>query len=146
MATPDVRKAIESFDGTSIPVEFARREAIARKKFEEQMGEERKKRPKSGLGFLSTALGVKPLQQMEGEANPAEGFAQGKMLQDQARERGQRNYEALEKMIREEGEKWLKEEAANEEMMKQEGMKQMKGSLTGFFGAPGPGSKPEGAS
>jgi import inner membrane translocase subunit TIM50 len=147
MGTPDVRKAITSFEGTYLPVEFARREAIARKKFEEQMTEERKKRPKSGLGMLSSALGVKPLtMQMDGEISPAEAFAQGKMLQDQARERGQRNYEALEKMIREEGEKWLKEEAANEEAMKQEGMKQMKSGLTGFFGVPGSGSKPEGAS
>lgn len=146
MATPDVRKAIKSFEGTYIPTEFAKREAIARKKFEEQMAEEQKRRPKSGLGFLSTALGVKPMQQLEGEVNPAEAFAQGKMLQDQARERGQRNYEALEKMIREEGEKWLKDEAANEEMMKQEGMKQMKSGLTGFFGVPPTESKPDGAS
>jgi import inner membrane translocase subunit TIM50 len=58
------------------------------------------------------------------------------MLIDLARERGQKNYEALEKMIREEGEKWLKEEAAHEEMAKQEGMKAMKSGLTGFFGVP----------
>ena len=151
MATPDVRTAIKSFEGTNLPEEFAKREAIARKKFEAQMAEERKKRPKSGLAYLSKSLGVnKPMMQVEGELSPAEAFAQGKMLQDQARERGQRNYEALEKMIREEGEKWLKEEAANEELMKQEGMRQMKSGLTGFFGAPSSPptttSKPEGTS
>lgn len=137
----DVRKAIESFKGTHIPTEFAEREAIARKKFEAQLAEERKKRPKSGLGFINKALGVKPMPMMEGEQSPAEAFAQGKMLQDVARERGQRNYEALEKMIREEGEKWLKEEAAHEEMAKQEGMKAMKSGLTGFFGVPTNSSK-----
>jgi mitochondrial import inner membrane translocase subunit TIM50 len=136
----DVRKAIASFAGTHIPTEFAAREAIARRKFEAQMAEERKKRPKSGLGFLSNALGVKNMPMIEGEQSAAEAFAQGKMLQDQARERGQRNYERLEQLIREEGEKWLKEEATHEEMAKQEGMKAMKSGLTGFFGAPG--SKP----
>ena len=141
MGYSDVRKAIESFKGTYIPTEFAEREAFARKKFEAQLAEERKRRPKSGLGFINKALGVKPMPMMEGEQSPAEAFAQGKMLQDMARERGQRNYEALEKMIREEGEKWLKEEAAHEEMAKQEGMKAMKSGLTGFFGVPTDGSK-----
>jgi import inner membrane translocase subunit TIM50 len=145
MATGDVRKAIKSFDGTHIPTEFAAREAVARKKFHSQMAEERAHRPKSGLGFLSNALGVKPQPMMEGEQSAAEAFSQGKMLQDQARERGQRNYEALEKMIREEGEKWLKEEAAHEEMAKQEGMKAMKSGLTGFFGVPSGSEKPQGS-
>ena len=70
----------------------------------------------------------------DGEQTPAEAFAQGKMLQDQARERGQRNYEALEKEIRENGEKWLKEEQMHEEKAKEEGMKAMKSGFTGWFG------------
>jgi import inner membrane translocase subunit TIM50 len=77
----------------------------------------------------------------DGEQSPAEAFAQGKMLQDQARERGQRNYEALEKEIRENGEKWLKEEAAQEEKMKEEGMKAMKTGFTSWLpggGGPAP--------
>jgi mitochondrial import inner membrane translocase subunit TIM50 len=136
MGYRDIREVLKTFEGTYIPAEFAKREAIARKKFEEQMAEERKKRPHSGLGVLNKVLGVKSMHMMmePGELTPAEAFAQGKMLQDQARERGQKNYEALEKMIREEGEKWLKEEAAYEEMAKQEGMKAMKSGLTGFFG------------
>jgi import inner membrane translocase subunit TIM50 len=141
MAYQDVRKALDSFKGTHIPTEFAKREAIARKKFQAQLAEEQKKKPKSGLGFINKALGVKNMPMYEGEQTPAEAFAQGKMLQDIARERGQRNYEALEKMIREEGEKWLREEAAAEEAAKQEGMKAMKSGLTGFFGVPA-GGKP----
>lgn len=133
MAIPDVRNAIKSFEGTHIPSEFAKREAIARKKFNEQMAEEKKKKPKSGLSFLGGALGMKP-QTMDGEQSIGEGMAQGKMLQDLARERGQREYERLEKMIREEGAKWLAEEAANEEKMKEEAMKGMKNSFTGLFG------------
>ncbi len=85
---------------------------------------------------MNSLLGIKPQSAFEGEQSASEAFSQGKMLQDQARERGQKNYEALEKMIREEGEKWLKEEAANEELAKQEGMKAMKSGLTGFFGVP----------
>jgi mitochondrial import inner membrane translocase subunit TIM50 len=144
MGYRDVREVLKTFEGTYIPTEFAKRETVARKKFEEQMAEERKRRPHSGPGFFSSALGVKPMNAMmtePGELSPAEAFAQGKMLQDQARERGQRNYEALEKMIREEGEKWLKEEAAHEEMAKREGMKAMKSGLTGFFGMPPSNSK-----
>jgi import inner membrane translocase subunit TIM50 len=136
----DVRKALKSFEGTHIPTEFAAREAIARKKFEAEMAEERKRRPKSSLGLLSSALGMKQGPMYEGEQSAAEAFAQGKTLLDQARERGQKNYEHLEKMIQEQGEQWLKEEAANEELAKQEGMKAMKSGLTGFFGVPG--SKP----
>ncbi|KAJ3526710.1 hypothetical protein NM208_g11057 [Fusarium decemcellulare] len=58
----------------------------------------------------------------EGEQNPNEAFAQGKMLQDIARERGQRNYQELEKQIRENGEKWLKEEAEMMEKAQKEAM------------------------
>ena len=138
MAYDDVRKAIKSFEGTHIPTEFARREAVARKKFQDQIEEEKKKRPKrSGMGLLGNALGIKPggMMMMDpSEQTPAEAFAQGKMLQDQARERGQRNYEALEKEIRENGEKWLKEEAMHEERAKEEGMKAMKSGFSGWFG------------
>ncbi|KAG9228912.1 putative mitochondrial import inner membrane translocase subunit tim50 [Amylocarpus encephaloides] len=142
MAYTDVRKALKSFEGTHIPTEFARREAIARKKFQDGLAEEKKKRPKhSGSGFLANALGIKPQGMMmtdPNETTASEAFAQGKMLQDLARERGQRNYEALEKEIRENGEKWLKEEAAHEEKAKEEGMKQMKSGFMGFFGSSGP--------
>ncbi|KAJ5037492.1 uncharacterized protein L3040_007666 [Drepanopeziza brunnea f. sp. 'multigermtubi'] len=140
MATPDVRKAISSFEGKHIPTEFARREAIARKKFHEQIAEEKKQRPKrSGVGMFSNALGIKHQNMMMDPADqsPAEAFAQGKMLQDQARERGQRNYEALEKEIRENGEKWLKEEAMLEEKAKEEGMKAMKSGFTSYLGGGG---------
>lgn len=143
MNPSDVRVALKSFEGTHIPTEFARREAIARKKFEVEMAEERQRQPKSALGFLSNALGVKQGPMYEGEQSTAEAFAQGKTLLDQARERGQKNYEQLEKMIREQGEQWLKEEAANEELAKQEGMKAMKSGLTGFFGVPGSKSSTE---
>lgn len=138
MAYSDVRKAIASFEGKHIPTEFAKREAVARKKFQEQIEEEKKKRPKhSGVGFLGNALGIKHQSMMMDptEQTPSEAFAQGKMLQDQARERGQKNYEMLEREIRENGEKWLKEEAALEERAKEEATKAMKTGFTGWFGS-----------
>jgi import inner membrane translocase subunit TIM50 len=137
MQYPDVRKTLEAFQGKHIPTEFAKREAIARKKFQAQLAEEQKKRPKhSGVGFLGNALGIKHQNMMmdPSEQTPAEAFAQGKMLQDQARERGQRNYELLEKEIRENGAKWLAEEAALEEKAKEEATKAMKSGFTGWFG------------
>lgn len=136
MQYADVRKAIKSFEGTHIPTEFAKREATARKKFQEQLAEERKKHGKrgGGVGLLGNALGIKPGGMMVTDPNEqslADALAQGKMLQDLARERGQKNYEAFEKEIRENGAKWLKEEAEMEEKAKEEGLKAMKSGMTG---------------
>ncbi|TGO10293.1 hypothetical protein BTUL_0139g00200 [Botrytis tulipae] len=136
MQYADVRKALKSFEGTHIPTEFAKREAIARKKFQAQLAEERKKHGKrgGGVGLLGSALGIKPGGMMVTDPNEqslADALAQGKMLQDLARERGQKNYEAFDKEIRENGAKWLKEEAEMEERAKEEGLKAMKSGMTG---------------
>ncbi|TAQ86898.1 hypothetical protein B7494_g4780 [Chlorociboria aeruginascens] len=143
MNVPDVRKALASFEGKHIPTEFAEREAMTRKKFQEQLAEEKKlrKRP-SGMGMLGAALGLKNTSMMvmdPSEQSPSEAYAQGKMLQDQARERGQRYYEYLEKEIKENGEKWLKDEAEALEKSKEEEMKAMRSGFTNWFS----GSKPE---
>lgn len=141
MQYSDVRKVLKSFEGQHIPTEFARREAIARKEFNAKLEQQKSKHKKpSGLAALGSAFGLKSSNMSmtvapEGELNPTEAFAQGKMLQDIARERGQRNYELLEKEIRENGEKWLKEEAAMMEKAQQEAMNSMfKGGLFGMSG------------
>ena len=139
----DVRKVLQSFDGKHIPTEFARREAIARAEFQKQL-EAHGRRPKAGktggagIGGLGALLGLKSsnmavMQPVDGEPDVASQIAQGKMLQDIARERGQRTYEMMEKEIRENGEKWLKEEAAMQEKMQQEAMQSMKQSFTSWF-------------
>ena len=139
----DVRKVIKSFDGKHIPSEFARREAVARAEFNKQLEAQKGKRTSKsqggGMGMLSNMLGLKPSNMSltvlpDGEENPTEAFAKGKMLQDIARERGQRNYELIEKEIRENGEKWLKEEAELMEKAQKEAMKSMQSSFTGWFG------------
>jgi len=139
----DVRKVLKSFDGKHIPAEFARREAIARAEFNKQLeaqkGKSVGKAKTGGISSLSSLLGLKPSNMSlmvgpEGEENPAEAFAKGKMLQDIARERGQRNYEILEKEIRENGEKWLKEEQEMQEKAQKEAMKSMQSSFTSWFG------------
>ncbi|KAI9924752.1 hypothetical protein ASPWEDRAFT_51512 [Aspergillus wentii DTO 134E9] len=135
MGVEDVRPVLKSFDGTFIPAEFAKREKIMREKFQKELAEEQKKRPRSGMGTLAAALGVKSSRTLDGEQSPSEGLAQGKMLWDQIHERGQKNYELIEREIRENGEKWLAEMAAEEEKARQEQMKYMKGSFTSMFGA-----------
>jgi import inner membrane translocase subunit TIM50 len=142
----DVRKVLKSFDGKHIPTEFARREAIARAEFNKQLEAQGgrsatagAKKAGGGMGKISSLLGLKPTNMSlmvgpEGEENPAEAFAKGKMLQDIARERGQRNYELLEKEIRENGEKWLREEAEMQEKAQKEAMKSMQSSFTSWFG------------
>lgn len=140
----DVRKVLKSFEGKDIPTEFARREAIARAEFEKQLATQRRGRPKQGgggIGGLGSLLGLKSsnmsvMVPADGELNVAEQLAQGKMLQDIARERGQKTYEMMEKEIRENGENWLKEEAAMQEKMQQEAMQNMKQSFTGWFVTP----------
>ncbi|KAI9369128.1 import inner membrane translocase subunit tim-50 mitochondrial precursor [Aspergillus egyptiacus] len=138
MGVEDVRPVIKSFEGQNIPIEFAKREKAMRERFQKELEEEQKKRPKRGVGSLASALGLKSTRALDGES-PSEGLQEGKMLWDQIRERGQKNYEMIEKEIRENGEKWLAEMAAEEERLRQEQMESMKGSLTGFFG----GSKKE---
>ncbi|KAL2000789.1 hypothetical protein VTN02DRAFT_2634 [Thermoascus thermophilus] len=136
MGIEDVRPVLKSFEGTNIPIEFAKREKAMRERFQKQLAEEQAKRPKAGVGGLASLLGLKPA----GDAGAA-GAEQGKMLWDRIREQGQKNYEMIEKEIRENGEKWLAEMAAEEEKLRQEQMKSMKSGFTSFFGAGGDSKK-----
>ena len=135
MGFSDTRSVLKSFEGKHIPTEFAAREKIAREKFQQQLAEERGSRNKRvGKGFMNRVLGIQPGMGLEGgEQSPAEAFEQGKMLQDQIRERGQKQYEALEKEIRENGDKWLQEMAAETKKMTDEQMKGMKNSVASVF-------------
>ncbi|KAI0409931.1 NIF-domain-containing protein [Xylaria palmicola] len=139
MEYKDVREVLKSFKGKHIPTEFARREAIARAEFQKQLEGQKRKRP-SGMGALGNMLGLKGnmsmMQPVDGEISPAEAFAQGKMLQDIIRERGQRNYEMMEKQIQENGEQWLKEAQQMQEQQQAEAMNSMKSSFTGWFRPP----------
>ncbi|KAK4187938.1 mitochondrial import inner membrane translocase [Podospora australis] len=138
MQYDDTRKVLKSFEGKDIPVEFARREALARAEHQRRLGAKANKPQGGGLGWLSSHLGLKPSNLSltvapEGEENPSEAFAKGKMLQDIARERGMRNYLMLEEEIRKNGEKWLKEEQEMQEKAQKEAMKSMKTSFFGWF-------------
>ena len=140
MGIDDVRTVLKSFEGKSIPEEFARREASAREKFNEQLAVERAKAPKRSLGSLfGNSLGIKGgpapggMVLQDGQS-VAEGLAQGKMLSDQIREQGQKQYEHLEKQIREHGAQWLKEEEDEQKRLMEASMKEMKGSAFNWFG------------
>ena len=139
MQYSDVRKVIKSFEGTHIPTEFARREALARAEHNKRVKAQSSRG--GGISWLSSHLGLKPSNMSlmvapEGEENPQEAFAKGKMLQDIARERGIRNYLMLEEEIRKNGEKWLKEEQEVMEKAQKEAMKSMKTSFFGWFTPP----------
>lgn len=94
MGTEDVRPVLKSFEGTLIPEEFARRESLAREKFNAQLEAERKGRPRRSLGSLAGSLGIKGVGAQGGGMvladgqSVSEGLAQGKMLSDQIREQG----------------------------------------------------------
>ncbi|KAK2797564.1 mitochondrial inner membrane protein required for protein import [Emmonsiellopsis sp. PD_5] len=133
MGIEDVRPVLKSFEGKNIPVEFAKREKAMREKFEKQLAEERAKKPKYSVSGLTSLLGVKPTGPVIDGIDPS-GLEQGKMLWDQIRERGQMHYQMIDKEIRENGDKWLAEMAAEEKKAMDEQMKGMKGSVTGWFG------------
>jgi import inner membrane translocase subunit TIM50 len=94
----DVRPILKSFDGTDAPAEYARREAVARAKFEEEWH-----RSNKANSWASSFLGVKPPSQ------PAP-----MMPVDYIRQEGQKGYEAFQKYLAENGEKMLAEEKARE--------------------------------
>jgi len=149
MGVPDVRQAIKSFEGKDIPTEFALREARAREAFHRDLEARKAKTGKFNLGkAVMGGLGLKGNQGglvVPDGQSVAEGFEQGKMLSDLYRERGQRQYEAMEKELRENGEKWLKEMAEEEKRFMDEQMKSMKTGMFGFLGGGGgaPQQKPE---
>jgi mitochondrial import inner membrane translocase subunit TIM50 len=130
MGFDDARTVLKSFDGKFIPAEFARREKLLREKFEaERKMKGGKPRKSLGLG------GLFKQQSPDGLPSTEDAMAEGKMLWDVIRERGQRNYMEIEKNIREEGAKWLAEREAEEKRMQEEAMKNMtRGGLGGWFG------------
>jgi len=132
MGFDDARAVLKSFDGKYIPVEFARRERLLREKFEAQQAEKRKK-PRKSVGGLGSLFGVKQ-QSPDGMQSLEEASAEGKMIWDQIRERGQKQYEAFEQKIKEEGAKWLAEREAEEKKYQEEAMKGMKQGVFGWFG------------
>jgi len=141
MGFDDSRTVLKSFEGKYIPAEFARRETLLREKFEAQQAEKNKgKKPRRSLGIGS----IFKQQSPDGLPSSDDAMAEGKMLWDIIRERGQRNYLELEKKIKEEGEKWLAEREAEEKRMQEEAMKNMtRGGFLpgGLFGGDGSDKK-----
>jgi import inner membrane translocase subunit TIM50 len=135
MALQDTRAVLKSFEGKPIAEEFAAREALARQRFEAQLAEEKAKRPKrSAASLFGGILGIKNVAtDIHGAPSHGEGFEQGKMLLDQIREAGQKQYEFIEKEIRENGDKYLEERAAENEKAQNEQVKEMKKNLTGWL-------------
>ena len=128
-----MRRTLESFSSTHIPTEYARREALAREKFEverqEQLG---KRRGGKGTSLLGNLFGVAATPQATGlETSLAEGYEQGKTYMDLVRERGQKQYEFINKEIQDNGHKWLAEMAAEEKKAQDEMYKSMKSSVFG---------------
>ncbi|CAN6630832.1 mitochondrial import inner membrane translocase subunit Tim50p [Trichomonascus vanleenenianus] len=99
----DVRPILKSFQGTHVPEEYARREAIARKKFEEEF---REQYSRTGGGWAAKFLGIQP------QAPPTP-----MMPMDYVRQEGQKGYEAFQKYLAEHGEKILAEEKEREKQI-----------------------------
>ena len=130
----DLRDVLKSFEGKNIPQEYARREQMWRERQQKAFAEN--KRPRRSMGFMSAIAGPSPTQMVGPDGKPlpslSEAMAEGKTYQDVVRERGQKQYEMLEKEIEENGEKWLKEMAEEEKKMNDEAMQGMKQSMFGW--------------
>ena len=123
MGLEDARTVLKSFQGTYIPAEFARREKLLRQKFEEKEAAGRpRKKASLGLGSIFSTRNAD---------STTHEPAQGKMLWDQIRERGQQHYQELDRRIREEGDKWLADQAAELKKLEEEAMREMKTSWMG---------------
>lgn len=138
MGFEDTRKVLQSFEGRYIPAEFAKREKLLREKFGARLAEEQEKKPKRSVGAIASFFGVKAQPLTDG-IDPG-ALAEGEMLWDQIRKRGQKQYELIDKQIREDGQKWLDDMAAEEKKLQEDSVTSMKGSFFGFFGVGGSGS------
>lgn len=128
----DARSVLKSYEGTYIPVEFAKREQRMRERHAAVLEEEQKKKPKYSISGLASLLGLKPQPTFEGlESGP---YDSNKMILDQLRERGRKQYEFLEREIRVNGDKFLAEMAEEEEKFRQEQVKGMQNSFFSFLG------------
>ena len=130
-----MRRTLDSFSSTHIPTEYARREALAREKFEVQRQEElSKRRGGKGPSILSKILGAGTTPQPSGlETSLSEAFEQGKTYMDLVRERGQKQYEFIDNEIKTNGHKWLAEMAAEEKKQQDDMYKDMKSNMFGAF-------------
>ena len=127
MGISDVREAIKSFDGKHIPTEYARRETALREQFNREMAEKKKNKPNLNIGgLLGSTLGMKQQGGLIME--------EGKSLPDQIHESGIKQYEAMEKQIREQGAEWLKEQAEAEKKAQETQMKSMRSRFLNFWG------------
>jgi import inner membrane translocase subunit TIM50 len=138
MGVDDVRTVLASFSGKDIPTEFAKREIAMRQKFAAEIEEAKKKQKKKkgwSLGGAVSSITKPPGAAQAGEPQSLiEAMAEGKTLFDVMREEGMKRYRSMEKEIKENGERWLKDE---EELMKRleaEQMKQVKKNPLAIFG------------
>ena len=129
MGIEDARTVLKSFEGKYIPADFARREKALRDKFEAQLAEQRGKRPKRGVSIGG----------LFGSSKAPDGIerTEEKMMFDLVRERGQKQYELIDKQIREDGPKWLKEMEEEEKKYQEAAMKDMKSGFFGYFAGGG---------
>jgi import inner membrane translocase subunit TIM50 len=132
-----VRQSLKAFEGKHIPTEFAARLEASRAEFNKKLEAERARKKKgSAGGAIAGWLGIKPQGGMtyDGQTRVADELEKGKMLADQIRENGIRQYERIEKEIRENGEKWLREEKEMEKKMMAETANSWKKSMFGLGG------------
>ena len=136
MGFEDTREVLKSFEGTHIPAEFSRREKLLRAKFEADQAEKGKPKAKKASRALSSALGMSSRR-----PDGLDSLDDSKMLWDQIRERGQKQYMELEKKIQEEGAKFLADREAEEKKYQEEMYKSMK--PTGWFSSIFGGGQPD---
>lgn len=122
----DVRKVLKSFEGKNIPAEFSRREAAMRAELEKRSAKQQR-----GAGGLSNMLGFQGQSPIQ--------------MADRTRELGRKQYEDLEKQIRENGARWLEEQKELERQQMEDMTKTVQNNPLAYFSMMFGGMPPPGA-
>lgn len=138
MGVEDVRTVLASFAGKDIPTEFARREEAMRQKYASEIAEAQKHKKKKGgwslAGMVNSVVKPPGSGQAGEQQSLLDAMAEGKTLFDVMREEGMKRYRIMQKEIKENGARWLKEEEELLKKMEAEQMKHVKKNPLAIFG------------
>jgi import inner membrane translocase subunit TIM50 len=125
MGVDDVREALKTFNGKDVARTFAQREAAMRAEIKRMRELEVSRGGAKRGGGLAGLLGGGATGAMQ------QPLPDDKTIFDLIREEGMRRYRAIEKEIKDNGEKWLRDEAEMMKKFEETSAKDMKQSFLG---------------
>jgi len=124
MGVDDVREALKTYEGKDVARTFAKREAAMRAEIKRRRELEVTRGGSKRDGTLAGLIGG-------GAGASQQQLPDDKTIFDLIREEGMKRYRAIEKEIKDNGEKWLREEAEMVKKFEETSAKDMKKSFLG---------------